>query len=314
MKKLLCVPLLLLTCTACGVVGGVFGGKEDDEPGFVPPTDAPFDCSTLRNADDWDFIELEYTSEEFAFDAEGYVVIASDWSSAILRESLTGDVEIIAPFQSEELAGVDLFPSGDVLFADEQNGALMKMTLSGQETLIAGALASPNSVIVHPNGRVFTTAFDAILEVFPSTGDTSTLVEPTGFDLDGLTLSRDFSYLWFNEDEPGRVYRVPVDGSEAPTLMADIDTSQGVELDGMATDICDNVYALHTDGRVTRIRPDGGTESFVHVNRPGDMWTSAVHFGSGRGGWRADSLYVMDRYGGLFEVYVGVPGVAEPHL
>jgi len=307
--KLLSVPLVLLLCTGCFL----FGGREEDE-GFVPPIRAPFDCSALPEPDDWDFIELEYTSEEFAFDTEGYVIIASDWSSAVLRESRTGEVDIIAPFQSEELAGVDLFPSGDILFADEQNGALMKMTLEGVETVLTGALTSPNSVIVHPNGRVFTTSYDAILEVIPSTGETTVLVEPTGQDLDGLTLSRDMTQLWFNEDEVGRVYRVPVDGSEPPTLMAEINTADGIELNGMTTDICDNVYALHTNGRVTRIRPDGQHNTFVDVDRPGDMWTSAVHFGSGRGGWRADSLYVMDRYGGLFEVYVGVPGIAEPHL
>jgi hypothetical protein len=312
--KLLSIPLLLLSCTACGLVGGLFGGKDGD-PFILPSGDPPFDCTDLPTQDDWDFIDLEYTSEEFAFDNSGYVVIASDWSSAILRENLTGDVDIIAPFQSDELAGVDLFPNGDILFADEQNGALMKMTLSGEESVVAGGLTSPNSVIVHPGGMVFTTAFDAILQITPGSGTLSTLVEPGGYDLDGLTLSRDFSYLWFNEDELGTVYRVRVDGTDDATLMAEVDLAQGVELDGMTTDICGNVYALHTDGHVTRIRPDGRTEDFVTLDPVGDdMWTSAVHFGSGMGGWRADSLYVMDRFGGLFEVEVGVPGVPEPHL
>jgi sugar lactone lactonase YvrE len=191
----------------------------------------------------------------------------------------------------------------------------MKMTLSGEESVVAGALLSPNSVIVHPDGMVFTTAFDAILEVIPGSGTVTTLVEPGGYDLDGLTLSRDFQYLWFNEDELGGVYRVRVDGTGDATLMAEVDLAQGVELDGMTTDICGNVYALHTDGHVTRIRPDGRTDEFVKLDPVGDdMWTSAVHFGSGRGGWRADALYIMDRFGGLFEVEVGVPGVPEPHL
>jgi hypothetical protein len=312
--KLLSIPMLLLTCSACGIVGGLFGGKEDVES-ILPSLGPPFDCTHLPTQDDWDFIELEYTSEEFAFDKSGYVIIASDWSGAILRENLTGDVEVIAPFQSEELAGVDLFPNGDILFADEENGTLMKMTLSGEESVVAGALLSPNSVIVHPDGMVFTTAFDAILEVIPGSGEVSTLVEPGGYDLDGLTLSRDFQYLWFNEDELGTVYRVRVDGTGDATLMAEVDLAQGVELDGMTTDICGNVYALHTDGHVTRIRPDGRTEEFVKLAPIGDdMWTSAAHFGSGMGGWRADALYIMDRFGGLFEVEVGVPGVPEPHL
>ena len=307
--KLLSIPLVLLLGTGCGL----FGGKDDDST-FVPPTEPPFDCDDLRNPDDWDFIELENTAEEFAFDKEGFVVMAADWSGAILRQDRNGAVEVVAPFQSDELAGVDLFPNGDILFADEENGALYKMTTSGVESLLAGGLTSPNSVVVHPGGTVFATDFDEILEIRPGQGDIDIVVPHGDYDLDGLALSMDYEHLWFNEDELGDVYRVRVDGSEPPELMAELSTGQGIQLDGMAIDACDNVYALRTDGRVYRIRPDGSVETFVTVERPGDMWTSALHFGSGVGGWDSRYLYIMDRYGGLFEVFVGVPGVPEPHL
>ncbi len=311
--KLLSIPTILLLCTACGIFRGIGGGNED-ELGFIPPMEAPFDCDDLDNQDDWDFIDLEYTGEEFAFDAKGNVVTASDWSSAIVAQSRDGDVEVIAPFQSDELAGVDLFPNGDILFADEQNGTIMKMTLSGVESLLAGGLPSPNSVIVHPGGTVFATAYDEIVEITPGTGDIDSILSHNEHDLDGLTLSLGYEYLWYNLDDQGLVYRIRTDGTDNEELMAELSPGRG-ELDGMATDVCGNVYALHTDGQVTRIQPDGRTETFVHVMRNGgDMFTSAIHFGSGLGGWEEDYVYIMDRFGGLFEVYVGVPGVPEPHL
>jgi len=313
--KLLTIPLLLLLGTGC-IFKGIFGGGKDDDDDEVADldTEPPFDCDGLDTEDDWEFIQLGYTGEEFAFDADGYVVTASDWSGAILQQDLDGDVEIIAPFQSDELAGVDLFPNGDILFADEGRGSLMRMTPGGVESLVASSLLSPNSVIVHPSGKVFTTAYDSIKEVFPNSGDKETLVPGGDFDLDGLTLSPNYDYLWFNEDDRGTVFRVPIDGSDDPELVAELPVSDGVELNGMTTDVCGNVYALRTDGRVTRVSPDGDTETFVHVERPGDMYTTAIHFGSGIGGWDENHIYIMDRFGGLFEVYVGIPGVAEPHL
>ncbi len=46
---------------------------------------------------------------------------------------------------------------------------------------------------------------------------------------------------------------------------------------------------------------------------PEGVLTTSIRFGSGVDGWRRDRLYVMNRAGGMFEVFVGVDGVAAYH-
>ena len=74
-----------------------------------------------------------------------------------------------------------------------------------------------------------------------------------------------------------------------------------------------NVYVIQVDGMLRRVTPDGDVEVVANVSFPG-VFTSAVRFGSGLGGWERDHIYIMDRSGGVHDVRVGIDGGDEPHL
>lgn len=81
----------------------------------------------------------------------------------------------------------------------------------------------------------------------------------------------------------------------------------------MTADACGNLYTVEMRGLVWRIPPDfSATEIVFEV--PGFSGIPALNFGSGIGGWDADTLYVMDFLGKLYAAPLGVPGKWEPYL
>lgn len=315
----LVLPLLWSGCILRGELGSTADGDDDDDVAGDDDDDLPFkpgSCDVPPDPEDWDYIEFDYPGEEFAFDENGLLVTVVDWASSMVTLSYDGDQDIVAPFVSEEVAGVDFLLDGDLVVADEANGALIRLGAAGGDVPIIGGIASPNSVVVDDRGFIYVTAFDQLMRVDPDSGTNVVLDAFPGHDLDGLTFTDDFRYLWVNSDEIGEVYRLELDDDRdlvASEFMADFPLGWDAELDGMAADVCGNLYALRTDGRVHRLRADG-TEDHSWVNITGSQWTTSLHFGSGIGGWERDHLYVMDRYGGIYDIDVGLMGVPEPHL
>lgn len=77
----------------------------------------------------------------------------------------------------------------------------------------------------------------------------------------------------------------------------------------MALDACGNLYVVVMDGRVYRVAPTGAAVEIADLGADGPVVTTALHFGSGVGGWESDHLYVMDRANAaLFAIPVGVSG------
>jgi sugar lactone lactonase YvrE len=79
-------------------------------------------------------------------------------------------------------------------------------------------------------------------------------------------------------------------------------------LDGVAADVCGNVYVTeYVLGEIWRFPPTGGAaERVVTLD---SEWIPNLHWGNGVGGWERDRLYVMDRANfGVFELFVGVEG------
>jgi len=265
--------------------------------------------------EDWDTMPLEYAGEEFAFDSEGNLITVTDWADAMFTMTRDGEWTLVAPFESNEVAGVDFLTDGDLVVADEGNGALKRLTLQGAQTTILGSITSPNSVAVREDGFIYSTAFDSLLRVDPQTGEQTLLVQHSGSDLDGVTFSDDFDTLWYNEDGMGIIHRMSLGSDGLPTdeaVIASVKTELGqVELDGMTADVCGNLYALRTDGRIARVQPNGEIEK-RWIKLAGANYASALHFGSGVGGWERDHLYVMERTGTLYDIPIGVMGATEP--
>ena len=263
------------------------------------------------------FVPLEVVGEDFAFTGDGRLVTV-DAMSGVVELTRDGDAGIVAPYSSDEVAGLALLPGGGLVFCDEALGALVQIGEDGAQTVLASGLNNPNSVAVAADQTLYFTAFDALLRLAPESAVVETVLVAPGADLDGLTFDPGFRSLWFNHDETGQVHRVDVSAFSGTELqserVASIDTDYGGELDGMTTDVDGNVYVVQVDGVVRRINAAGGLELIADLDIPG-IFTSAIRFGSGSGGWPRDHLFVLDRDGsGVHEIDIGIDGAPLPHL
>lgn len=253
-------------------------------------------------------------SEEFAFDAAGDMVNVSDTYEAVMRTAKGGATQLIAPYDAIEIAGVRFLPDGDLVVADEWNGALARVDpITGARTLYAGGLVSPNSLAVRGDGDVFVGGFGEIVRIEPN-GDATRIFELANTDFDGLVFSPDDTWLWLNHDDGGTVGRLELDAEGDVVSFASVASLSG-NLNGATMDACGNYYVVTIAGLLWRVSPDGATQRFADLNQVGAGSTSAVRFGSGVGGWERDHVYVMDRSReALWEVGVGVDRAPLVHL
>jgi len=304
------------TGTPTGTVTGI-GTTTGSSTGTTTGTTVPSLCdSVLPGPGTWTKLDLIPPSEEFAFDTEGNLINIDDLTDLLFESPYFGAPLILAPYVSPEVGAVRFMLDGDLVVADEGNGALMRLGLNGSTDTLLGSIIEPNSVAVHRDGTIYTTAADQIWRVDPNGIDPAVLEWTLpGADLDGLAFSVDYDWLFFNSDEDAMVgkSRVNADRSlEPPIQIANLVEGQA-ELDGQAVDACNNLYSLFTDGRIQRIWPDGTVEDWLTISDGWDLWTTALHFGSGIGGFKTDYLYIMNRDGGVYEAFVGVEGRPEPH-
>lgn len=325
---------LLLLAAGCGgnnilTVPGEPGPKEMPGPAELPaPKTVPGDtipedtaytepdlCVDLPTAPlSRTRIDGYAPSEEFAFDDEGNLLNLPDGEEAVFRTPFGAAPELLAPFDAIEVAGVRVTIDGGLAVANEWNGSVERVDLvTGARTLIAGGFNSPNSLAVGPDGWLYVGSFGEIARVQLETLELEPLLTLPGADVDGLTFSPDYRWLYFNSDENGLIGSLEI-GPEGPAeqgeLYAEVSSGFWSELDGMATDSCGNLFVARVDGVIFRVDTEGVVEEYVEL----DAWATALSFGSGIGGWQRDHLYVMDRGEGLIDVEVGVEGRPEPHL
>ncbi|NCG21700.1 MAG: hypothetical protein GWP91_22010 [Rhodobacterales bacterium] len=249
------------------------------------------------------------TSEEFTFDADGNLLNINDSDDLLYRSNIMGSTEVLTPYSSSEVGAIRFLNDGDLVVADEGNGALIRLGLDGSSEVLLGSIPEPNSISVHPDGWIFTTAGHQIWRVDPNAIQPAEMMfELPGHDLDGVTFSPDFDWMYFNSDDQGRVYKAEVTADirlNAPLEIVDLEEGWS-ELDGMTVDECGWIYVTFTDGRIKRVDPHiGVVQDFIDI--PGG-WTTSIHFGSGAGGWAQDHVYVMDRSGGIYDIEVGING------
>lgn len=268
----------------------------------------------------WVTLPSSITSEEFAFDASGYVINASDGADGVFRTLYLGSPELVTPYSAFELAGTRFTSTGLLAICDEFQGAVIGVDIAtGAQTLLLGGVNSPNSLGFDDRGFMYVATFEQILRVdlaLPK-APVEVLLNVADADFDGITFSPSYDRVYFNHDDGGTVGYLELDAAGtvlSTQVLALLNVGWGSELDGMAVDACGNVYVVAVDGLLRRITPDGVVITFAEINPPGGAWTTALNFGSGVGSWGRDRLYVMDRNNGLVELEVGVEGRPEVHL
>ncbi|MEZ4320075.1 MAG: hypothetical protein R3F61_21370 [Myxococcota bacterium] len=204
-------------------------------------------------------------------------------------------------------------PSGDLVYHNVDTGTLYRVQPDGATTVVFSGFGYAGGIEVHPAGHIYVVDIVGLRRIDPVTQD-----QVLGFQTapwqspNGITLSVDSSVLYISAHNG--IWAVPLDAAGAPsggaTLWADAPAGQ-FELLGMGTDRCDNVYVVTTSftGSSTLWRYPAGGGAPVEVFAVTGGYLSNLQWGSGAGGWDAQTIYVVDRSvsaGGYWAVDVGV--------
>ncbi|MBL4632597.1 MAG: SMP-30/gluconolactonase/LRE family protein [Kofleriaceae bacterium] len=247
-------------------------------------------------------------SEDFTFDKKGNLWGVSVKDLALHRIRKDGTRSVILPNVSSWGRGIRFLPSGDLVVAEPDDGSLLRITVEGTSSVVLGNVADPNGIAIHPNGMVYLTSGGGILyRIDPDTGANTHIVS-NGPSLDGISFSRDYRTLYYNT-EGGTVFSMPVDSDGIPEGAGQVYvTLPKIEiLDGMAVDDCNNLYVVEMSGIVWRVTPGKVIEKAVELE-PGIGFICALNFGSGVGGWDANTLYIMDLGGQIYAAPIGIGG------
>jgi gluconolactonase len=319
--------LALLVLAGCGSSGGPGGGADGGVADTLAAaeaaaaTPAPGDGGPIEEAPavacnalpplPWAF-RLESgppASEDFTFDEEGYLVALS--TNNLVRMARAGAPQLVAPSVAIHGTGVRALPGGSHVVADEVRGAVQRIDPNGNRRNVGTNIRGPNGIQIGPGGQLYVTDMSGgnLYRVDPEAGGT-TLLQFVVFDADGLVFATDYRTLFVNSFGTGEIFKLPVmpDGTVGPPAM--FVTGLG-HPDGMTIDECGNLYvAGYGDGILRRVAPDGKIEVVADFQtKP----VTAVNFGSGKHGWDARTLYVMNfASGGVFAVPVGVRGAPPP--
>lgn len=272
------------------------------------------DCTALEPLPlAYEVLDWIHPAEDYSFDDDGYLVSVSGGN--LERTPYGGPPEILVPnlgdvrgtrFLLDDTLALATIDSQVVLNVDPDDGS---------RTVIASGLVNPNGIAIGVDGWVYVTVSEQVVRFDPAVGQIEVIVDMPGKSFDGITFSPDFSRLYFNE-EVGRVHWVDIapDGSVGPPFDGPLIPIGAFSiLDGMAVDACGNLYVTEMGGIVWRVSVDGAVEVVVDLDEA-LAFIPALNFGTGLGGWDAETLYVSDFKGKLYALDAGVPGKWEPHL
>jgi sugar lactone lactonase YvrE len=295
------------TTGATGATGDTAGSTE------------PFDCSAIPSApfNVWTY-EIE-TTEDFDFDALGSLVF-SDWVNLVAVDSY-GVFSVISP-GIEDTRGIQVLSDGNVAAAYITQGRVgFTDRLTGSSVTLLSGLSGPNALEIADDDIMYVSETGwfgggsntpRVVSFDPATG--ATTVVANGFDYpNGLALNDAQDTLYVADNTSG-LYRVRKDGAGGWLPKELLFDPPGTEAyDGIEVDICGNVYLVQFyNGALHRFDPETlQGELLVDLDDSQQFLWNAIRWGSGRGIWRRDVLYVTDR-NKVFAVEVGVPGRRQP--
>jgi sugar lactone lactonase YvrE len=285
--------------------------------GAAPADGAPVEeaipavsCSALPPLP-WEFrlVSGPPISEDFTFDEQGYLLALS--KNNLVRVARGGAPQLVASAVALNGTGVRVLPGGDFVVGDEVRGTVQRIDAAGGRRNIGTNIRGPNGIQLGPGGQVYVTGLNDgnLYRVDPTAGLTW-LVAFVVDDADGIAFANDHQAVFVNSFNSGEIFRLPLmpDGSAG----APVKFAEGLgHPDGMTIDECGNLYvAGYGDGKLRRVGPDGKVELVADFQVSP---VTAVNFGSGKQGWDARAIYVMNYMaGGVFELRAGVRGGPQP--
>jgi SMP-30/gluconolaconase/LRE-like protein len=246
---------------------------------------------------------------DLTFDSEGFMV-APDGRD-ITRTARSGMSQMLINNAVQGfgvIEGIELMPDGAVVVTNRQAGSLVVLDrMNGGGRRRAIDLAEPVKVLRAPGGRLYVAgALGDLFLVEPDTGKVTSIARTNGH-LRGLSYSLDFKTLYISDSGNRALLTAKVrpDGTVDPPVM--FAKGLGSFADGVATDICGNVFISDNNGGpLLRVNAAAKVEMVSPLN--GDS-VAGLAFGSGKQGWDDHSLYaVSDRDNAIYEIKLGVRG------
>jgi len=155
------------------------------------------------------------TSEDFAFDAEGWVVNV-DYRGHLVRQSPNKtDVEVIRS-DVGAAAGTRFLADGSIVLCNVERGTVERTWMDGSWETVAAGLQYPNGLDVGLDGKIYVSEQTAgrVRQVDPESGDYAIIA--TGlFQPNGITFSPDHDTMYVGSFGAGIVYAVDRDGADA---------------------------------------------------------------------------------------------------
>ena len=248
-------------------------------------------------------------SEDFTFDGNGHL-LALDSGRTLVKVARDSIPVLVAPNVVANGRGLRVLASGDVVIADQDRSLLVRVDGAGNPRRLTTTIANPNGLALGPGGTLWATDFGVtgdVHRVDADSGEAVALARPAPGS-NGLAFSPDYRVLYVGDHDAGVIYRLPLqpDGR----LGAAERWAEGIpKPDGLAVDACGNVYAASWERRVYQVTPSGEVRVLAELTAT----VSAVAFGSGKHGWKADSLYAAAlQTGGVFEIDVGSTAPSPP--
>jgi SMP-30/Gluconolactonase/LRE-like region len=242
---------------------------------------------------------------DLTFDTGGFLVSAD--GRDITRLARPGNPQPLvdnALSANRDLVGLRILPDGSVAISESQSDQIVLFDpRSSRQRAIA--VNQPAKFLLAPDGNLYVAGGGgALFSVAPDSGRV-TVLAIIDAQLRGLALSADGRTLYLSDSRNRTLLRAAVrpDGTvERPQVWAE---GLGSFPDGLATDICGNVYVAHDSADpIVRVTPSGTVEIVSNVQR-----VAGIAFGSGRQGWDDRALYAVSPTDGvLYEISVGVRG------
>jgi sugar lactone lactonase YvrE len=277
--------------------------------GLYPP--APYDCDAGVPGPpfEWVVVEGVTSTEDIAFDTEGWLV-ASDDAQSLLRFRPDGTFELFSPGAGES-RGIDVLQGGDIVFTNPDTGEVQRVAAdSGVVSLYTSAGVSVSGVDVAVDGTLALGDLNGYVDVYDAGSDELTDWGRVALQLYGTAFSVDESRIYFasySSSEPYIYATERTDDGTWPEPEIWTTYSSATLLAGMATDACDNLYAMDAiNCALWRFDTDGNEELLLDLPLPGG-YCPALAFGRGLGDWDAYKLYIST-YEEVVEVDIGVPG------
>jgi len=171
------------------------------------PWTPSIDCSALPELPtDYGYTDLG-SSEDFAFDDEGWIVHVDDRGN-LVREDKTGTRETILPGVGA-VAGTRFLPDGDIVVNNVTSGTIERITMEGGRSTVISGLAYPNGLDVGKDGYLYVSEQTAgqLRRVDPDTGEYEIIA--TGlYNPNGVTFGTDRETVYVGSFGGGIVYGV----------------------------------------------------------------------------------------------------------